>query len=43
MKRRMGYLVEEINKQIERITNEKNDELLEIVYLFYDGYEYNLS
>jgi len=43
MKRRMGYLVEEINKQIEKITNEKNDELLEIVYLFYDGYEYNLS
>jgi hypothetical protein len=43
MKRRMEYLYEEINKQIERINNEKNTDLLEILYLFYDGYEYNLN
>ena len=41
MKRRMEYLEEEINKQIERINNEENYELLEIVKIFYDGYEYN--
>lgn len=33
----------EINKQIERINNEENNELLEFSYLFYDGYEYNLN
>jgi len=43
MKRRMEYLEEEINKQIERINNEENIELLEIVKIFYDGYDYNLS
>jgi len=43
MKRRMKYLEEEINKQIEYIHNEKNNELLEIVYLFYDGFEYNYN
>mgnify|MGYP003343857297 FL=1 len=43
MKRRMEYLEEEINKQIERINNEENTELLEIVKIFYDGYDYNLS
>jgi hypothetical protein len=43
MKRRMEYLEEEINKQIERINNEENFELLEIIKIFYDGYDYNLS
>ena len=43
MKRRMSYLQDEINKQIDRIKNEENNELLEIVYLFYDGYNYNLT
>ena len=43
MKRRMEYLEEEINKQIKRINNEENSELLEIVKIFYDGYDYNLS
>ena len=42
MKRRMDYLEDEINKQICRIQHEENSELLEIVYLFYDGYNYNL-
>jgi hypothetical protein len=42
MKRRMEYLQKEIDRQIERINNEENNELLEIEYLFYDGYEYNL-
>jgi hypothetical protein len=41
MKRRMEYLENEINTQIERINNEKNIELLEIFYLFYDGFDYN--
>ena len=39
----MEYLEEEINKQIKRINNEENSELLEIVKIFYDGYDYNLS
>jgi hypothetical protein len=43
MKRRMAYLHKEIDRQIERISNEENNELLEIEYLFYDGYDYNLS
>jgi hypothetical protein len=43
MKRRMEYLHKEIDRQIERISNEENNELLEIEYLFYDGYDYNLS
>ena len=38
MKRRMIDLKEEIEKQIERINSEKNIDLLEIFYLFYDGY-----
>jgi hypothetical protein len=42
MKMRMEVLEEEINKQIDRIKNDKNKELLEIFYLFYDGYDYNL-
>jgi hypothetical protein len=36
-------LKDEINKQIKRIHKEKNKELLEIEYLFYDGFEYNLK
>jgi hypothetical protein len=43
MKRRMEYLHAEINKQIQRINNEENNELLEIVYLFYDGYDYTFN
>ena len=41
MKRRTAYLEEEINLQMERINNEENEELLEITYLFYDGFNYN--
>jgi hypothetical protein len=40
MKKRMNYLYNEINYQIERINNEKNEELLEISYLFYNGFNY---
>lgn len=39
MKKRMDDLSEEIDKQIERINNDENEELLEIIYLFYDGYK----
>ena len=42
MKLRMEYLKDEINNQIKRINKEKNKELLEIKYLFYDGFDYNL-
>jgi hypothetical protein len=38
MKKRMIDLHDEINKQIERINAEENTELLELYYLFYDGY-----
>jgi len=38
---RFNTLEKEINKQIKRIEKEKNKELLEIIYLYYDGYEYN--
>lgn len=38
MKRRMTELKEEIEKQVERIKKEENNDLLEIIYLFYDGY-----
>ena len=31
---------DEINKQIVRIECDKNNELLDIIYLFYDGYDY---
>ena len=34
---RLDKLYEEIEKQTIRITNEDNNELMEIVYLFYDG------
>lgn len=39
MKKRMDDLSEEIDKQISRINNDENEELLEIIYLFYDGYK----
>jgi hypothetical protein len=42
MKLRMEYLKDEINNQIKRINKEKNKELLEIKYLFYDNFDYNL-
>ena len=38
---RFNTLEKEINKQIKRIEKEKNKELLEIIYLYYNGYEYN--
>ena len=38
MKKRMDDLRDEINIQIERIHTDKNIELLELHYLFYDGY-----
>jgi len=37
----MEVLKNEIYKQMDRINNEKNKELLEIEYLFYDGFDYN--
>ena len=42
MKLRMEYLKDEINNQTKRINKEKNKELLEIKYLFYDKFDYNL-
>ena len=41
MKLRMEYLKDEITNQIKRINKEKNKELLEIKYLFYDNFDYN--
>jgi hypothetical protein len=38
VKKRLERLKEEVDKQIIRINNEENNELLEIVYLFYDGF-----
>jgi len=38
---RFNTLEKEINKQIKRIEKEKNKELLEIIYLYYDGHIYN--
>jgi len=38
MKKRMDDLYNEIIKQTNRITNEQNNELLEIIHLFYDEY-----
>ena len=37
--RRLVKLKEEIEKQIKRIENEENKELVEISYLYYDGYD----
>jgi len=42
MKNRMEYLKNEIIKQIYRIQRDDNHELLEIIYLFYDGYAYTI-
>ena len=38
MKKRMDDLYDEINIHIKRIHNDENTELLELHYLFYDGY-----
>jgi hypothetical protein len=35
----MSDLQDEVNKQIDRILNDENNELLEIVHLFFDGYK----
>jgi len=35
----MSDLQKEVNKQIDRILNDENNELLEIVHLFFDGYK----
>jgi len=43
MKRRMEHLEKEINNQVDRINTEENSELLEMVYLFYDGFDYNFN
>ena len=43
MKLRIEYLKNKIYNQIERISNEENKELLEIDYLFYDGFDYNFT
>ena len=37
---RLIILNKELDKQIKKINEEKNNELLEIIYLFYDGYDY---
>jgi hypothetical protein len=39
LKKRMPDLQAEVNKQINRILHDENNELLEIVHLFYDGYK----
>ena len=39
LKKRMPDLEAEVNKQIKRILHDENNELLEIVHLFYDGYK----
>jgi hypothetical protein len=43
MKRRMEYLEKEINNKVDKINKEENSELLEMVYLFYDGFDYNFN
>jgi hypothetical protein len=43
MKTRMEYLKNEIIKQMDRIYSDDNTELLEIYYLFYDGYDYKFK
>jgi len=40
--KRLDILKEEIDKQIKRIEKEENKELLECIYLFYDGYKANV-
>lgn len=39
MDKRLPVLKEEIDKQIKRIEKEENTELLELIYLFYNGYK----
>jgi hypothetical protein len=39
MEKRLEILKIEIEKQIKRIENDENTELVERVYLFYDGYK----
>jgi len=36
IKKRLGDLKDEIDKQIERISADENKDLVEIIYLFYD-------
>jgi len=36
---RLGELKQEIERQIERIQKEENKDLIERVYLYYDGFE----
>jgi hypothetical protein len=36
---RLETLQKEIEKQIKRIESEENTELIERIYLYYDGYE----
>jgi len=43
MKTRMDYLKKEIYVQMERINCEDNEALLEVSYLFYDDYIFNLK
>ena len=38
VKRRKNILIDEIGKQIKRITSNENTEFLEIMKLFYDGF-----
>lgn len=38
-KTRMKVLIKEIEKQIKKIEDEENKELVEIIYLYYDGYK----
>jgi len=40
---RLNNLKNEIIKQINRINNDENKNLLEIIYLYYDGYNENIS
>jgi hypothetical protein len=39
MTTRLDRLKQEIEKQIERIENDENPELIEHVYLYYDNYD----
>ena len=38
---RLAKLKNEIDKQIERIINDENENLIEIIYLYYDNYNYD--
>jgi len=39
MEKRLSILKTEIDKQIKKIEKEENTELVERIYLFYDGYK----